>query len=106
METKIWTLNDMKQMEYPYLSLCGALCGLGLGRLGFCGVRGGGGALLLQAHLRAVVLLVELLEGRRIHLDNGVLHQRLRAHLRSTGNTAHFSDTMSFCSIRHPDMHS
>lgn len=36
---------------------------------------------LLDTHLRAVVLLVELFEGVRVHLDDGVLHECLRAHL-------------------------
>lgn len=36
---------------------------------------------LLDTHLRAVVLLVELLEGVRVHLNDGVLHEGLRAHL-------------------------
>ena len=61
----------------------GALRGLLLGRLGLRGGRGGGRAALLHAHLHAVVLLVELLERRRIDLDDRILHQRLRAHLRA-----------------------
>lgn len=36
---------------------------------------------LLLAQLNAIVLLVPLLEGSGINLDDGVLHQGLRAHL-------------------------
>lgn len=50
--------------------------------LGSGGSRSSGrGRLLFEAHLNAIVLLVVLLEGGGINLDDGALHQSLRPHL-------------------------
>lgn len=43
--------------------------------------------LLLQADLKPIVLAVPLLERGSINLHNGILHQRLCAHLQEIDNT-------------------
>ena len=60
----------------------------GVAHLCLCPWNIGSPQLLLQADLKPIVLAVPLLERGGINLHNGILHQRLCAHLQATQDEA------------------